>query len=180
VEGSAARVFIASDARLAEVTISVSGANASLFIGSHCRLRRVLLRVAGSDALLAIGRDTTWQSGSCLCLAGQQIVVGDDCMMSYNVIVRTYDAHAIFDRRTRARVNAPAPVVLESHVWLGQRSTVNKGTRIGAGSIVGSDSVASGSLDGSCVYAGVPARRIRRNVAWSRTKKWDDVPADLR
>jgi len=172
-------VFIANDARMAEVTISVSGANASLFIGSQCRLRRVLLRVSGANGLLAIGRDTSWQSGSCLCLAGQQIVIGDDCMMSYDVIIRTYDAHAIFDRRTRARVNPPAPVVLESHVWLGQRSTISKGTRIGSGSVVGSDAVASGHLDGSCVYAGVPARRIRRNVAWSRTKRWDDVPLEL-
>lgn len=54
-----------------------------------------------------------------------------------------------------------APVHLGRHVILGSGSVVLPGTYFGDGAALGALSLASGKYEEFCMYAGVPARRIR-------------------
>jgi acetyltransferase-like isoleucine patch superfamily enzyme len=63
------------------------------------------------------------------------------------------------------------PVILEPHVWIGNRVTILKGVRIGYGSVVAAGSVVTHSIPPMSIAAGIPARVLRRI---------DDAPADAR
>jgi hypothetical protein len=138
ITGPRAALVIASDASLRGARIEIDSADALVFIGPHSRLNLVTVRVAGRRGTVIIGSETTWQSGSCLCQwSDQYAILADDCMLADEVILRTNDGHGIFDRTTHDKIKPAQPVILESHVWTGRRTTINKGAA-GPGD-VGSD-----------------------------------------
>jgi maltose O-acetyltransferase len=54
------------------------------------------------------------------------------------------------------------PVVIEDGVWLGARSLIMPGVTVGRGSVVGAGAVVVKDCEPNCIYAGVPARVLRR------------------
>jgi acetyltransferase-like isoleucine patch superfamily enzyme len=95
-------------------------------------------------------------------------------------VLRTSDHHGIFERSSGVRLNPSADVIVGAHVWLGNGCRVNKGTRIGSGAIIGQNAIAGGDVEANSIYAGVPARKLRDDVVWSRTEKIRDVPERFR
>lgn len=54
------------------------------------------------------------------------------------------------------------------HVWLGIDSFVLGGAKIGSGSVVGTRALVTKEFPNNCVVAGVPAKEVRRDIAWER------------
>ena len=52
-------------------------------------------------------------------------------------------------------------VVIADNVWIGERVTILKGTRIGENSVVAAGAVVSGEFPANVVIGGVPAKVIR-------------------
>ncbi|MEQ1403823.1 acyltransferase [Neorhizobium sp. Rsf11] len=102
------------------------------------------------------------------------IVIGRDCMFSSEIMFRPNDMHTIFDENGKI-INRSKPIILHDHVWIGQRVTVLKGVEIGSGSIVGMGSVVAKSVPAACAVGGAPAKLLRRNVAWSRSRNPSDA-----
>jgi acetyltransferase-like isoleucine patch superfamily enzyme len=119
--------------------------------------------------LLFIGRAST-SNGMSLFLGGRDkaILIGDDCMASRDVTLRTDDQHAVVALADSRWRNPPADVVLEPHVWLGDRATVGKGVVVGLGSIVGAQALVLESCERFSLLGGVPARTLARDVTWDR------------
>ena len=99
-----------------------------------------------------------------------KILVGEWCMFSASIVVRTGDEHAIFDLSSGEMVNQGKDVIFEPHVWVGNGATVMKGVTAGFGSIIGAHSVVTDNVPRKSVVAGVPAKVIRQNVSWSRQR----------
>ncbi len=53
------------------------------------------------------------------------------------------------------------PIILEDRVWIGNRSIVLKGVRIGHDAVVAAGSVVTHDVPPRTVVAGVPARVVR-------------------
>jgi acetyltransferase-like isoleucine patch superfamily enzyme len=174
-------IVLAPNVRLSRVGITVRGSGNLIYIGEDSRLINVTIKAVGEGNTIAIGRDITFESGTLLCeRTNRSLLLGDDCMVSNSVIVRTTDHHGIFVRSSGERLNPPADVVVGAHVWLGNGCRINKGTRIGSGTVVGQMAIASGILEPHCIYAGVPARKLRDDVVWSRTERLDSLPRRFR
>lgn len=94
--------------------------------------------------------------------------IGDDCMLSSGNEIRTDDAHPIFDVTTGKRLNPARSIVIGDHVWLSGRAVVFGGGEIGRGSVIGFGSFVKGKLPNNCLAVGVPARVLRRDIAWER------------
>lgn len=172
-----ARIFVGEGSQVT-LSGSIQGRNALVIIGARCRLRMTLSVVQRS--LLAIGADTTSESLTVIIRTpGHSVVIGDDCMISNGVVIRTEDGHGIFDLATGERLGLPGSVMIGEHVWLGNNSRVGKGVRIGRGSILGQLALATGSLDHHSAYGGIPARKIKAGIGWSRTHNWEDLPRDV-
>ena len=101
---------------------------------------------------------------------GATIVVGEDCMFSAGIAVRTHDDHGIIDTETGQTLNAPGNVHFEPHVWVGLDATILKGVRLGFGSIVATRALVTRNVPPKTLVAGLPARVLRTNVSWVRER----------
>ena len=94
---------------------------------------------------------------------------------------RTSDQHSVIDLNTNKRINWPADIVVEDRVWFAENTYVYKGSRIGAGSIVGARSTVSASLPGNSLCLGTPAKAVRSNVSWKDallSKDGAEIPSE--
>lgn len=94
--------------------------------------------------------------------------LGDDIMFASQVEIRADDGHPIFDVNTRKRINLPNDVMIGNHVWFGAYTRILGGTNIGDGSVVGIGSIVKGKFPNNCIVAGVPAKVVRKDIAWER------------
>lgn len=54
-----------------------------------------------------------------------------------------------------------ASITIEDNVWIGANVTILPGVTIGTHSVIGAGSVVTKDVDPFCIYAGVPAKKIR-------------------
>ena len=115
--------------------------------------------VAQPGARLAIGARTSVNYGVSV-TAAAAVTVGRECNLGQYVIIddRTNYTSTV----ESGTIAAPAPVVLEDHVWLGARVVVLSGVRIGHDAVVSAGSVVTHDLPPRSVSAGIPARVIQR------------------
>lgn len=178
-DGANSLIVIGSGTTLENSLIQINGEGCVVVLGENCRIRGLKVVVRRENSMVFVGSNTTWESGAILSESGNIVAVGNDCMISNSVILRTSDGHTIFDKITRKSINDPADLMIGHHVWLGNSARVNKGSRIGSGAVVGQCSIVSGSLDAASVYAGAPARKIREGIVWSRTHRYGDIPEEF-
>ena len=95
----------------------------------------------------------------------QNILIGNDCLLSYGICMRTADPHLIYDCNSKERINLSKSILIGDHVWIGQDALVLKGTLIGSGAIVGANSVISNKkIYSNTVVAGNPIKELKKNV----------------
>ena len=93
------------------------------------------------------------------------ISIGKHCAISWDCEILDTDIHTIvFRDGTRS---SPSPVVIEDRVWLGTRSLVLKGVRIGEGSVIGAGSVVTQDIPPHTLAVGNPARPLKAIQVWS-------------
>lgn len=99
----------------------------------------------------------------------KRIEFGNDFSSSWNCQFMDTDTHPIYDQNSEV-VNPDAPVILGSHIWLGNNVTINKGTCLPSNTIIASHSLCNKDYtkEGQGVlFAGIPAKAIRRDVTWT-------------
>lgn len=109
-------------------------------------------------------------TNSCLVTTAEGITVtiAEDSMLASEIQIRADDGHPIFDVNTGKRVNMPKSVSIGPHAWIGGRVTILSGAQVGEGSVIGFASVVKGKIPNNVVAAGVPAKVIRKDIAWER------------
>ena len=121
-----------------------------------------------NNCSITFGRDCYF-NGQLHAIASEEtdIFIGDDCLFSFGVWVRTADPHLIYDAETHRRINPSRSVYIGDHVWIGQNALILKGTRIGSGAIIGAGSVVSGkTITSNSSWAGNPVRKKRDGIFW--------------
>lgn len=109
------------------------------------------------------GRNLRINNNCAFIAEGEGIEIGDNAFIGMNVLIMDSDGHPI-DPRERQALAAPATarVMIGRDVFLGAHVTVLKGARIGDRAVVSAHTVVTGDLEGDAVYAGIPARMIRK------------------
>lgn len=145
--------------------IKFSGSNGIIFLRSS-KYDYYLNVVIYNDSLLYFGKDNFINQKLNIIVSEQQnIVIGNDCIISFDCWMRTADAHLIYDSFTKKRVNNSKGILVGDHVWIGQQVLILKGSEIASGSIVGAASlVANKRIPSNCIYGGNPVKKIRENI----------------
>jgi acetyltransferase-like isoleucine patch superfamily enzyme len=103
-------------------------------------------------------------SGAVIC-AAISITIGKECLIGADVLIADSDFHSIKPEGRRYGAAADdigaAPVVIEDNVFIGARTVVLKGVRIGRDSVIGAGSVVACDIPEGAVAVGNPARVIR-------------------
>ena len=128
-----------------------------------------------------IGKNTFFNGKTTFVLSeAKNIVLGDDCFISYNVIFRTSDGHCIYHTSSKDRLNYAKSIYVGDHVWFGQNAFVFKGSKIGSGSIIGAGSVVSNkTVKSNTTSAGAPLRLIHEDTFWTPHSNLDWGEAEI-
>ncbi|HBB2586603.1 TPA: acyltransferase, partial [Escherichia coli] len=115
-----------------------------------------------NNSVIIIDSYTTSVSANIFSMEGSEINIGSNCMLSSSVYIRNSDEHPIYDLESNERINHAKPVFIGNNVWLCEGVTVNKGSIIPDGCVIGAKSFVSKELKRkNSIYSGVPAQLIR-------------------
>jgi acetyltransferase-like isoleucine patch superfamily enzyme len=140
----------------------------NLMLVSHSRFSEpgvshpCVLRTLTPEAVITVG-DNVGMSGCSVC-AAKRVTIGDDCLVGADVLIADTDFHPLraAGRRWSSEGIGIAPVEVGANVFIGARSTILKGVRIGDDAVVGAGSVVVDDVPAGAIVAGVPAREVGR------------------
>ncbi len=183
---------VSSERLMKKVRIKLGGHNNRLVLGdgveiSHCEIRldgednrieigagvrfssgKIYLRHTRGQHI-RIGADTTVEGAYLLIDEAASIDIGNDCMLSTDILIRTGDKHSILDQQSGERINPSRDVRIADRVWIGRDVQILKGTVLLPETVVGACSLVSRAFtEGHCVVAGVPARIVKHGIRWDR------------
>ena len=118
------------------------------------------------NAHLITGDDITANYGF-LITCRKKITIGNYVAMARLTFISDTDFHPQYDS-TGKRANEDKETIIEDHVWIGLKSTIMKGTHIGAGSVIGANSLVSGKVPPRTLSVTVPARPVMKDISWER------------
>lgn len=97
------------------------------------------------------------------------VVIGEDCMISHNVILQPSDQHDIIDLEKNEPINSKRSIILGKHVWIGRDAYIGSGVKIGDNSVIGAKSVVISEVPPNTVVAGNPGRVVKSGITWRRS-----------
>ena len=154
-------------ARLNRCRIVSSGTGNRLVIGDLTRLHHCEMYIGGSNNTIVIG-ERCYLNHVVFCMEGDGNTIGDNCMFSSDVYMRTGDSHSVLRKGTRERMNPSKSIRIGRHVWIGTKVTVLKGAQVPQDCIVGAGSLLTHAFEHpNCVIAGVPAKEVKQDVDWT-------------
>lgn len=168
VTGRNNRVILEPIAKLISLNIEVRGDSNFVHIKQTPRIGSLRMIVRDRSKVI-IGKYTTFEQAYLLAEYGSGISIGEDCMVSFQVDMRTSDAHGIYELESGERLNPPMDIVIGNHVWIGQAAMIAKGTHVGDHSVIGFRAHTQKiDIPPNSICAGVPARVVRSGVIWDR------------
>lgn len=97
---------------------------------------------------------------------GDYVAIGPECMF----ITSNLDTGDTSIPMMKRDAKASAPISIAKDVWIGARSIILPGVRIGTGAVVGAGSVVTKNIPDYAVVGGVPARIIRNRKVKKSSK----------
>lgn len=99
-------------------------------------------------------------------VCAESIRFGDDCLISWDVLVMDTDEHSIYDKEG-VRINPNRPIVVGNHVWIGCKCMLLKGAEIPDNTILAAGTALRSAFHGECqVIGGNPPSILKRDVTW--------------
>jgi acetyltransferase-like isoleucine patch superfamily enzyme len=127
-------------------------------LGDHTRISEHVRIEALPSGEIRIGRGTYLGKRTEI-IAEDSVRIGDDTLVSWDVLIMDTDYHEI-DGCEKHR-----PVSIGSGVWIGARASILKGVAIGDGAVIAAGAVVTSDVPPGYLAAGTPARPIRP-VTW--------------
>lgn len=96
------------------------------------------------------------------------IEIGNDCLFSHDIQIRSGDGHSIFDleKHTSLTEEKQRFVNIGNHVWCGSSVTIIHNADIGSGCVIGTGSFVNKKFNCNELIAGRPATVIRKKIVW--------------
>lgn len=147
--------------------LHISGNNNKIIIGEGALLSGTELWIEDNDCVIEIGANTFVGHHSHLACTenGSRLTIGDDCMLSSYVQVRTGDSHSILDMEGN-RINPAQSVHIGNHCWIGEGAKVLKGVTLNSDVVVSTGAIVTKSFDSNVLLGGIPAKIIKENITW--------------
>ena len=120
----------------------------------------VWFKLVRQDSQLSIG-DYTFIGRGTEFNVRQSIIIGNNVLISPNVFITDHVHNTKVDDLISSQGCRSARVIIDDDVWLGVRSVVLPGVRIGHGAVVGAGAIVTHDVPNNAIVAGVPAKILR-------------------
>ena len=173
-------LILSDNTNLTNSRIRFTGNNSILYIDKNKMPLSLDVRL-GNDSVSYIGKNV--YTNKCVHIYAterENVIIGDDCLLSYEVTFRTADPHLIYDSISKKRINSAKSILVGDHVWIGQEALILKNTKIYSGSIIGGKAVISNKeVLSNTMWAGNPARKIKDDVFFISDATHDYTESDI-
>lgn len=132
------------------------------FYLTHAAVPNCLLKTY-KNGIITVGKNVELTGITIVCAS--KVEIGDNCMIGSNCVIFDTDIHPIDPTKRRqvcTEIVSTKPVTIGKNVWLGVNCTILKGVTIGDNSIIGAGSVVTGDVDKNSIFAGNPAKLIKK------------------
>ena len=122
----------------------------------------------GGGAKLVLGHNFRI-SGDTQIICEKGITFGDRCLLSWDILIMDSDLHHLHNSNDDV-INAPKPIVVGNHVWIGCRSTILKGVSIADDVVISANSTVTRSVDNERCIVGGQGKNLdilKKNIMWS-------------
>jgi acetyltransferase-like isoleucine patch superfamily enzyme len=118
--------------------------------------------IVHKNALLRIGDHTGFSGTSIFC--AESIMIGKYCNFGGNTSIWDTDFHPLDfeERRNKSKKLTTKSIIIGNDVFIGASSIILKGVTIGDRAIIGAGSVVTKNIPADQVWAGNPAKFIRK------------------
>lgn len=141
-----------------------------LQIGTKCIFKDIIIRMRKKSKLTIDDYTTTGKTLRInLFEKESKVSIGKDCLFSSEVTFMCGNGHSLLSLDSD-NCSPHHEIVLEDHIWVGHKVILISGAHISEGSVVGIGALVSKKFPNNCTVAGVPAKIIRKNIAWGRNE----------
>lgn len=171
VSGNGNTVVIEKDAMLRSSRIRIIGNNNFVRLKSNSYISGAELWVENDGCQIVVGERTFIGHHSHLACTenDSKMIIGDDCMISSYVQVRTGDSHSILDIQGK-RINVAQSVYIGNHCWVGEGAKILKGVVLEGDDVVATGAIVTKSFQKNLLIAGVPGKIIKDNITWDKER----------
>lgn len=143
-------------------TIKIMGANLGVWPSPKLFGSLGYIEARSENAIVEIKSSTFINNAFVIIADKTEVKIGERCLIGPYFFVTDSDFHGL-DLEDRCNGNYEcAGVVIEDDVFIGDNVRILKGVKVGHGAVIGSGSVVVSDIESMAVYAGVPARKIKR------------------
>lgn len=152
------------------VHLYISGSNNLVFIDEDVSFLEGSIYIEDDNNELHIGKGTMIYKAELAVAEGCLLSIGERCLLSKEIRICTTDSHSIVNINTGERVNYASNICIGNHVWIGFRTSINKGVFIGEGSVVGGNSVVTKDIPEHTCAVGIPAKVVKTGIDWEHER----------
>lgn len=127
--------------------------------GMNIKTKNISPGVFMGSSKISIGYET-FVNYNCFFDAYSPILIGNNCLIAMDVMFCT--SYHDLDKKAGFKEPKGMPIKIEDNCWIGARSTILPGVTINEGCIIAAGSLVNKNCDTNCLYAGVPAKKLRR------------------
>lgn len=118
------------------------------------------------DSTIEVG-DNFYCNKNCLFRAFDNITIGKDVLMGWDIELNTFDGHTITIGNTPKQNHGP--ISIGDHVWIASHVRFAKNSSVFDESVVAQQSLVTSNIDVSNVLVGgAPAKIVKPNISWNQ------------
>lgn len=118
------------------------------------------------DGVVSIGSDL-WLGHGTKIICKESITIGERARIGWESQIYDTNFHFLSDAEGNIHRKIK-PIIIGDYVWIGNRTTITKGTRLGNYSIVSVNSLVNKDYGNEehCIYGGIPAKRLKTGYSF--------------
>ena len=166
ISGKNNQVSIKKSQAKNRIRILINGNNNTVLIQENVVMVDMTIWIEDDNNFILISKDNTFAGKIQLsAIEGTGITIGQGCLFSDDIDIRTGDGHAIMENGVRT--NTSKNITFGAHVWCGRGVTVLKGVNIANDTVISTRSVVTKSITTPhVIIAGIPAKIVKDNISW--------------
>lgn len=138
-----------------------------LILGRNCDIQDgVDFRIwhpYNDKSFIKIG-DNVFIGHACEFVSGEKIIIGNNCLIASKTTFNNTGHEYKINTNIKLQPITSAAIILEDDVWIGTSCVILQGVTIGTGSIIAAGSLVNKSIPPNEVWAGIPARFIKKRI----------------